>query len=292
MPSLKNFPNGTVVRHDAYIHTTKISTLYGTITDGFIVTNGLGKSTIRFKQPIKFIKAHKVAKIKSNRYHSVNGNPWKIVEYLDIRDNLWRKLSEFKSVFVHSPSLAPPTIVSTLSKSEEYDGDDCQSFVSCISDLDEDESNYNTPFKLTYEQVDTIQVWQWKFWASNQFLQSWNQLFIEYLQDEANLNEIEAEMDYEVFSIAYPWITHYNLPHEEELWIGLRETLPFGEVWMDGWGNCWEVVEDNNYLATPGKWIGRWSRESNMLDLEEKEPGPLVSSDEFWDIIQDFDECV
>jgi len=295
MRTLDIFPNGTRVRHEAYIQKKKlISTLFGTITDGCIVTDGLGTEGMRFKQPIHFIKAHKEAKIKKKSYQTIHGNPWKIMEYWDAETNSWQKLSEFKPSVDAIPSSAiqaDSESISTMPVTDEYDSD-AESFVTCISELDSIETSDNSHFKLTWDYIDTVEVWQWKLWISNEYLDSCRQIYLEYIQDEANLDEIEAELDYEAFSRAYPWITHYNLPHEEETWIALRANLPCGEVWIDTYGNCWEVVDNKDSLATAGKWIGKWSWETNILDLQEKEPGPLVDDEQFWDIIQDFDEPV
>ncbi|NBR60882.1 MAG: hypothetical protein EBT86_04370 [Actinobacteria bacterium] len=293
MPSLTIFPNGTKVRHEAYIRNVKINTLYGVITNGMIETNELGLNQ-RFKNPMEFIRAHKIAKIKRNRYHSVNGNPWKIVQYWETDSNCWRNLSEFVP---QTNTISTTALVQkdAIKKCDLMD-DDTESFVSCISELNSSEeidTESDSPFRITWEHLDTIHIWQWKFWAKTDFVESWSQMYYEFLQDDANLDEIEEELDYEAFSQSYPWITHHNLPYEEELWIALKTVIPqFGEVWMDGWGNCWEVIEENDCLANAGKWIGHWSWDSCILNLAAKEPATLLSSDEFWDVIQDFDEPI
>lgn len=296
MPSLHIFPNGTEVRHEAFIHNTKISTQYGVIREGKIETNILG-TDYSFEKPLDFIKEHKLSKIKNRRYQLVCGNPWHIIEYYDTKLKAWQKLSDFLGN-QSSKSEDTSTIVTSIQEISENPEDDVESFVTCISELsaEQDEPTEfcdNFPFKITWEQIDTIEVWQWKLYSTNEFIESWVQSCYEIQQDEANLDEIKDELDYEAFSKEYHWITHHNLPYEEESWILLKTLIPqFGKVWIDTYGHCWEINEHSGQMANAGKYIGRWSWESSMMNLVEKEPSPIMEPEEFWDILQDFNESV
>jgi hypothetical protein len=299
MPGLQIFPNGTEIRHEAFIRDRKISTQYGVIREGKIETNILG-TDYSFGDPLDFIKEHKLSKIKQRRYQSVCGNPWNIIEYYDTTLNSWQKLSDFlgNQSGKSEDSSTIDTSVQEICQSTE---DDAESFVTCMSELSTDRAEEaettelcdNLPFKITWEHIDTIEVWQWRLYATNEFMESWRQSCYEYQLDEANLDEIEDELNYESFSKEYPWITHHNLPYEEKSWIALKTQIPqFGEVWMDAYGHCWEINDHSGQMANAGKYIGRWSWELSMMNLGEKEPSPIMDPEEFWDILQDFSESV
>lgn len=287
MASLSNFVNGTQVRHEAYIKKRYISTLYGFINNGTIETDGLG-SHLTFTNPMEFIKQHKIHKIHNRHRQTVCGNPWKIVEYFD--GKVWKPLNEYVK-----PDSDISDSGSTLLDSADFidTDDDCQSFITCVSETEEKkvpeilfQDDY--PYLITFEPVN---IWQTNLWIRKEYLEGWN-IYQELEQDCRNMEEIEDEIAYEQFDKEYSWITRYNLPYEEELWIGLKIELPyFGEVWMTQSGECWEV--DYTDKKNVGQWIGCWSWDTKIMDLTTKEPQDLVIDDEeFWDIIQDFDEPV
>ena len=296
MNLLNNFPSGTKVRHEAYVRTKKISTLYGVIRNNYIETDELGKHQT-FHDPYDFIKEHKKAKITNERYRSIRGNPLKIIEYWDDKLETWCPLYDYPTHPVHPTrhnSLASTEVDTSLINTD--DTDDTDTFISCISEIDDDELENNDPFanlpyRVTFEHVETLHVWEWKLWATQEYMDIYWQTCYELIQDDININEIEDEMDYIMLDDTYPLITRHNLPYEEELWFALRIRLPqFGEVWMDGWGHCWEITEVNGCMANAGKWIGRWSWDSHMMNLGYEEPCQLVDDEEFWDILQEFYE--
>jgi hypothetical protein len=294
MSSLSIFPNGTQVRHEARIKNRLINILYGTIQNGSIETDGLGTPMV-FRNPMEFIKQHKITKINNKKWQTVNGNPWNIVEYYDCLQNNWIPLKNFN----RSPEI--PESVSTISDilETEYSlDDDNQSFITCLSedinDIDEQcqESyqssifyEYSYPYMASHQYLGIVSLWQSCIWI--------NKEYIELLQDCQNIEEIEDEMAYELFDKEYPWITRHNLPFEEELWIALQADIPcFGNVWLTQSGDCWEVEMENNTYPRVGNWIGRWSWDKKMMDLGAKEPSNIIDYNEFWDILQDFNESV
>jgi hypothetical protein len=285
---LSDFPEGTRVRHEAYVVKKYINTLYGIIRNNSIETDGLdahGKIQV-FHTPMDFIRAHKSAKIRSSKRQTIYGNPWKIVEYYDEDRGEWRGLREY----------TPPIKYHEDTQHDELD-DDTLSFVTCLSTEEMSDTSFvsteetiDAHLKIKWERVDTIEIWKWSLWGTPEFAEEFTTNQNEYYQDEQNLDEIQDELDYELLDREYPWITRFNLPHEEELWIALRTILPvFGQVWMDAAGNCWEDTDPSSILRSSGKWIGKWSWDRQMMDLGAKCPDQLVDDEEFWDILQEFE---
>lgn len=321
--SLTYFQNGTRIRHEAYIRKRIINTLYGVIQNGLIETDGLKKGHTVFKHPLDFIVEHKNEQIRNKHHKSVMGNPWKIVEYWDDGQKVWRSLRDYKVIQVNCDSISTITNTSSIIQTiysncdsdntnlvgcddseceSDSEDDDYKSFVSCrscISIYKEDLSyepfdelldDSHGPYQVTWNHVDNIEVWQCSLWVKKDYLDAFHE-YLELLLDEDRFEQIENELSYELLDREYPWITRHNLPHEEELWIALRTTVPqFGEVWMDAYGRCWEIKDTNAYMANIGNWIGQWSWTTKMMNLGVKEPSQLIDCDEFWDILQDFDE--
>jgi hypothetical protein len=297
MSILSRIPNGIQVRHEAFIKKRKINTLYGTIRDGYIETDELGCFQ-RFKHPLEFIKYHKQNKIYNPHRQSICGNPWKIVEYYDISVKEWKSLKCLLEEDVNAYEKdSESTTVDTTANIYNDSDDDCKSFITCVSDLDDGileqpEIYYQNayPYLITYQHIDDVKIWQTTVWIHKDILESWNS-YQELLQDFQMMEEIEDEIAYDSLDSNYPWITRYNLPYEEELWIALKAQLPhFGEVWLTQQGYCWEVSESDKSVI--GSWIGKWSWEQKIMDLGAVEPKNLIGDDEFWDILQDFDEPV
>lgn len=143
---------------------------------------------------------------------------------------------------------------------------------------------------ITYQHIDNIKIWQPTVWIRKDILESWN-TYQELLQDYQMMEEIEDEIAFDLLDLKYPWITRYNLPYEEELWIAVKAQLPhFGEVWITQQGYCWEISESKESVI--GSWIGIWSWDKKIMNLGATEPKDIVGDDEFWDILQDFDEPV
>ena len=192
--------------------------------------------------------------------------------------------------------------------------DDNMSFVSCISVETDNQNNLDytetietisdqsseildpyqgLPYRYTWKRIDTIEVWEWSLWATPEFAESIWRNYFELCQDDINLSEIEDELAYQELDREYPWITRHNLPHEEELWIATVTNIPvFGEVWMDAFGNSWEMDQRNGCLSEVGLWIGKWSWDNRIMDLGATPPSPLLDDEEFWDVLQDFEEIV
>jgi hypothetical protein len=296
--TLSKFPDGLKVRHQAYIRKKVISTLYGVIRNGFIETNELNGNVELFETPLDFGKAHKKTKIQNEKYQVIKSKSWNIVDYWDVQDHTWKKLNTFpRKAQVNSRD----SIQRPCDQDDDKDEDeDAMSFVTCKSFdcseiVDDPKTEYpqeecidDLPYQYIWKQIDTIEVWQWSLWAKQEFIDAVIQNCNE--QDEINLCEIEDELDYEAFDRENPWITRYNLPHEEELWIATIIPIPiYGEVWMDAFGNSWEIVGKNGCLAEVGRWIGKWSWDNYMMNMGAKEPSPLLDDMEFWDVLQDFE---
>jgi len=286
---LAHFADGTKVRHEAYIKNRLINTLYGVIRNNSIETDGLDKNACiyTFSSPLEFVRAHKLSVIKSAKYQRVSSNGWKIVDYFDETTCNWVALNKYPSTDTCSDN----------SKKDLID-DDTLSFVTCISHDDQDldagvyagdagiAQSEDTPIKICWNYVDTVEVWQWAIFAKTEYIENWCKEYNELLCDEWRMDEIEEEIDYEFLDRECPWITRHILPYEEELWIALPTQIPnFGEVWMDGKGHCWEYNEKENEKCI-GQWIGKWSWDGFMMDLAAKEPENLMDGETFWNIIE------